>query len=346
MIRHGFAGIEDYRIFPTRPLQPSAHPFIFDRGRSWQPPAVVIDGREEPLPEFLRHTDTVAFLVIKNDLLLYEQYLAGYRRDSLVTTFSITKAVLSMLVGAAIADGRIGSVKQPVTDFVPELRPKGYDRVRIEHLLQMTAGMDYREYEGNPFSLHSRFYYLQDLKAALMQIGLKREPGTQFEYQSGASQLLGLVLIRALGGENITEYLQRRIWTPLGMEFAGSWSLDSAEHGFEKVYCGLNATAVDLAKIGRLYLRMGTWDGERILPRWWIEQSTRGDDSNGSVLRYRYGWWIMSERYSDYRAEGHLGQFLYINPRLQVIIVRLGKDMGGLDWNAWKQVLTWVAEKT
>ena len=294
MSLHGFSDIEDYRIFDVRSLNASEDPFHFEAGPTWQPPYIKLDKRES-LPEFLQRTDTVAFLVIKNDELLYEHYLDEYSRDSLVTSFSITKAVLSMLVGVAIEDGYIHSIQQPVTDFVPELKSRGYDNVRLEHLLQMTAGMDYKEYEGNPFSLHSRFYYHPDLESQLLKIGLKQHPGEKLEYQSSATQLLGLVLKRVFGAESITQYLQRRIWSPLGMEFRGSWSLDSSEHGFEKVYCGLNATAIDLAKIGRLYLNQGHWEGTQILPKRWVEQSTRRDHSNGSVVRYQYGWWIMSE---------------------------------------------------
>lgn len=346
MIRHGFSDIEDYRIFVTRELQASSQPYFFEHMDNWAPPLVGA-GEREPvsLSLFLKSTSTVAFLVIKDDELLYESYFDGYGRDSLVTTFSITKAVLSMLVGAAIDDGLIRSIQQPVTDFVPELRSKGYEKLRIEHLLQMTAGMDYWEYEGNPFSQHSRFYYLQDLETAVLQIGLTRDPGSSFEYQSAATQLLGLVLKRSLGEKSITLYLQERIWEPLGMEFPGSWSLDSTQDGFEKVYCGLNATAIDLAKIGRLYLNNGSWDEKQVIRRTWIEHSTQRDISNGSAPYYQHGWWIMSEHYGDYRAEGHLGQFLYVNPKLNVIIVRLGKNLGRLEWEDWKHVLTLLAEK-
>jgi CubicO group peptidase (beta-lactamase class C family) len=345
MILHGFSDIEDYQIFDVRTLHANETPFHYTKSRTWKPPDIQLNKRESlPLPEFLKRANSVAFLVIKNDQLLYEHYWDNYRRNSLVTTFSITKAVTSMLIGAAIDDGYIRSVQQPVTDFVPEMKSLGYERVHLEHLLQMTAGMDYDEYEGNPFSLHSRFYYHPDLESLLLKIGLKRPPGEQFEYQSSATQLLGLILKRVLKDESITHYLQRRIWTPLGMEFGGSWNIDSTAHGLEKVYAGLNATAIDLAKIGRLYLNKGNWEGTQVLPESWIELSTRRDDSHGSVFRYQYGWWIMSERYGDYRAEGDGGQFLYVNPALQMIIVRLGRNRGGIDWSDWKQVLTQVAE--
>ncbi len=126
------------------------------------------------------------------------------------------------------------------------------------------------------------------------------------------------------------------------MEYDGSWNLDSPD-GLEKTWCCLSATARDYAKLGRLYLNQGNWNGERLLSAEWVTQSTQKDTSDGSAWNYQYQWWLVSENGGDFTAMGHLGQFVYVNPDADVIIVRLGNSRGGLEWDQW---LTIFAELT
>jgi len=113
--------------------------------------------------------------------------------------------------------------------------------------------------------------------------------------------------------------------------------------GLEKTWCCLSATARDYAKFGRLYLHKGMWNGTQLLSSHWIEQSTTSDTTRGSARYYQYGWWMMSATDGDFRAEGHLGQYLYVNPAKHIIMVRLGKNRGGLEWKHWTNVLTFLA---
>ncbi len=337
------SSIEDYKQFPARTLTASDAPFYFAEGGDESVPEMVeVNGRSQPLHTFLQETDTVAFLIIKNGTIIMENYYQGYDQTTPTLAFSMSKSFLSILIGAAIDDGFIESVKQPVTDFVPELAAAGYDNVTIRHLLQMTSGMDYVEVEGRDSSLHNRFYYTTRLEYELLRLDLADEPGQEFSYKSGENGLLGLILSRAIAPQTITEYTQARLWQPLGMEQGGAWNLDS-ENGLEKTWCCLSATARDYAKLGRLMLHNGSWNGEQLIPADWVAQSTQIDTDDGSVWNYQYQWWLVTEDGGDFTALGHQGQFVYVNPAKNIIIVRLGTSRGGLEWDEWKAVLADLA---
>ena len=275
-------------------------------------------------------------MIIKNDTLILENYYNGYNESSLALSFSMSKSFFSALIGCAIEDGYIKSVGRPVTEFVPELKKNGFDRVTIEHLLQMTSGMAHTE-SDTPFANVPRFYYGKNLEKRLVKLELKEKPGTRFEYNSGETQLLGLILERALKTKTITEYMQEKIWEPLGMEYSGLWSMDHADHGLEKVFCCLGATARDFAKFGRLYLKMGNWNGAQLVPRDWVEQSTKIDTARGSAWNYQYQWQPVSKENGDFLAAGHRGQYLYVHPEKRLIIVRLGEKKG-VSKKEWREI--------
>jgi len=337
---YNFSDIDDYKIFPHRELKPSNAAFSFTEhpSPSRVPATFKADlNNDIPLDDFLASNGTAAFLIIKNDTLLFEHYYGGHSDSSLSLTFSMAKSFFSILIGCAIDDGYITSVEQPVTAFVPELQKTGFNKVKIKHLLQMTSGMDYVE-SGNPFGIHTHFYYGSNLEERLVNLTLADEPGSTFEYKSGDNQLLGLILSRALRTMTITDYMQRRIWEPLGMEYGGLWSIDHEGDGLEKTFCCIAARARDLAKFGRLYLHHGNWNGKQIVSQSWVDQSTMIDTTEASPWNYQYGWWIVTKANGDYLAQGHLGQFVYVNPAAQVIIVRLGRSLGDLDVQKWKDL--------
>ncbi len=326
-----FAGIDDHKIFPARELPASADPFRFhDAEREHGPKAIGYQGGEVAFDDFLRQTESVAFLIIRNDTILYERYFDDYDEASIVPSFSMAKSVLSMLIGCAIDDGLIGSVHDPVSRYVPEMAKNGFDKVTIEHLLQMTSGLRFNEGYYNPFGEVATFYYGRRLRKNTARLKLEAEPGTRFAYASGNTQVLGQVLDRALVDKTITEYLDEKIWTPLGMEYGASWSIDRRKHGIEKAFCCLNARARDFAKLGRLYLNDGNWQGRQLVPADWVAQSTRVDDSGGSSKRYQYQWWLPTLE-GDFLAQGILGQYVYVNPDKDLVIVRLGHKVNA-DW--------------
>jgi CubicO group peptidase (beta-lactamase class C family) len=329
---YNFADIHDYKKFPSRPLTKETIPYQYNtRPQERAPKTITLKEKETPFDEFLEKKKTVAFLIIKNDTIQYERYFKGYDRSSIVPSFSIAKSVTSILIGCALDDGLIGDVNEPVTNYIPELRENGFDKVTIKHLLQMTSGIKFNESYVNPFGEAAAFYYGTNLRKHLTRMKLKSEPGVAFNYQSGNTQLLGLVLERALKDKSITQYLQEKLWTPLGMEYDASWSIDHKNDGLEKTFCCLNAVAIDYAKIGRLFQNNGNWNGHQVVSAEWVKTSTTAELKDGSVASYQHQWWLVSDE-GDYMAQGILGQYIYVHPAKNMVIVRLGKKPGNISW--------------
>lgn len=325
---YNFADINDHKKFQSRALKADSAHAVFKTTASGRFPKFL---NNVPFETFLENNNTVAFLIIRNDTIQYERYFKGYAQQSMVPSFSMAKSVTSILIGCAIDEGLIRSVDEPITRYIPELSDRGFQKVTIRHLLQMTSGIKFNESYSNPFGEAASFYYGRNLRAKIRKMKLQHEPGKKFAYVSGNTQLLGLVLERALKGKTITDYLQEKIWTPLGMEYDASWSIDRKKKGLEKTFCCLNARARDFAKIGRLYKNKGNWNGKQIVSRKWVEESTTSDTTAGSAAFYKYQWWLPTPNV-DFMAEGILGQFVYVNPSKDLIIVRLGKNEGKADW--------------
>lgn len=332
-VGYNFADIKDYKKFPARELKAVETPFEFYQAKSAKyPDSLTVGDHRESFDYFLEDHKTVAFLIIKDDSIQYEKYFDGYDETSIVPSFSMAKSVTSILIGCALDEGLILSVDEPITKYIPELTKNGFEKVTIKHLLQMTSGLDFSESYFNPFGEAASFYYGRNLKREIRKLKLKREPGDAFEYNSGDTQLLGLVLERSLKGKTVTAYFQEKLWTPLEMEYDGSWSLDKKDEGMEKTFCCINARARDFAKIGRLYLNKGNWNGKQIVSEKWVEESTKVDTVNGSAWYYQHQWWLPSQD-GAFMAEGILGQFVYVDPAKDLIIVRLGKNYGHVDWS-------------
>jgi CubicO group peptidase (beta-lactamase class C family) len=329
---YNFADITDHKIFPTRTLTLSDSPFTFFKGKQIAPKTIEINGKSQSFEAFLKEHKTVAFMVIRNDSILYENYFSGYDSSSIVASFSMAKSYTSALIGCAIDDGLILSVNESITKYIPEMSKNGFDKVTIKHLLQMTSGIAFNESYYNPFGDAATFYYGRQLDKKTIKLKLAKEPGTQFEYTSGSTQLLGLVLSRALKTESITQYFERKLWKPMNMEFEGSWSLDK-KNGMEKTFCCLNARARDFAKFGRLYLNNGNWNGTQLVSSAWVVESTKADSSEGGVPYYKYQWWLETDNINQYCAQGHLGQYIFVDKEKKIIIVRLGSGYGNVDWS-------------
>jgi CubicO group peptidase (beta-lactamase class C family) len=298
----------------------------------------------EPLEKFLADTGTTAFLVIRDDALLYEGYFNGYDRRSTQTSFSIAKSFVSALIGIAIQEGYIGSVDDPITKYIPELKQPGVDKITIRHLLTMSSGLKYsgEGSGGGPFGDDAKTYYDPNLRELALTVEPEVEPGTRWEYNNYHPLLLGMILERATD-RPVATYLSQKIWQPLGMEANGSWSLDSEEDGFEKMESGINGRAIDFAKFGRLYLNRGDWNGKQVVPASWVEESTRVDTTTDRADFYQYFWWIdvaRAER-GRFMARGNFGQFIYVVPDKNLVIVRFGEGYG---YNRWPELLRSIAD--
>jgi CubicO group peptidase (beta-lactamase class C family) len=297
-----------------------------------------------PLDAFLDSTGSTAFLVLRDDRLLVERYANGSAHEATQTSFSTAKSVGSTLVGIAIGEGLIGGVDDPIVRYLPELRGRGLDRVRIGHLLNMASGLAYDGggSGGMPWQDDARTYYDPDLRRLALTVRPAVEPSTRWEYNNYHPLLVGLILERATG-RSVSAYMSEKLWQPMGAEAPASWSLDSQHGGFEKMESGINARAADFARFGRLFLKGGEQNGRQVVPRAWVQTATH--PIAGSPTRnYGYFWWLDTDRPGRYYAAGHYGQFIYVAPDRDAVVVRFGERFGGLDLRDWVTVLRDVAD--
>ena len=278
--------ITDHKIFRHTEMLPGNNVYHFKSGSLSDSLSSVINNR-------VKATTTTAFLIIRNDSILFEKYYKGYKRDSISKNFSITKSITSLLIGIAIDEGYIASVRDPVTKYIPELKKKNpkFERLTIEHALNMRAGFKFKEDNYFPLSRATRLYYGTNHLGKVKRAKFKNEPGEVFEYQSLVTAMLGVVVERATG-KNLSEYLQEKVWIPLGMENKATWDIDDKRHHSNRAHVGVNATAIDLAKIGRLYLNDGAWNGKQLVSANWVAKSTTSIANN---LGYQYHWWSYGE---------------------------------------------------
>lgn len=350
-----FADINDYKKFKYLTVSKPETPFKFIKNSKGLPfDTISYNGTTYKFDDFFELNKSAAFLIIKNDTILYEKYFLDRNESSYVPSFSMAKSFVSALIGIAVSEGSIKSIHDPITNYIPELKKNDerFSKITIEHLLNMRSGILFKEKYINPFGNVAKSYYGRNLLAQLKKLKIKSEPDKKFEYISENTQILSFILEQATG-EKIPEYLQEKIWKPLGMEYDATWSIDSKKHKEAKAFCCINAVALDFAKFGRLYLNGGKWNGKQIVPEEWVKKSTIIDDSSKDPF-YSYQWWHnvdwektddttglttveksrlisrLGNTYlripmNDYFADGLLGQFIYIYPEKNIIIVRLGK---------------------
>ncbi len=324
---YNFSGITDYKIFPSRSLPASTTPFRFTEVPD-QSQAALRNINLPYLDSLLIHTPTVAFLIIRNDSLLFEKYYHNYTQQSTVASFSMAKSYTSALIGIALQEGHIRSIDDSITAYIPELASrKGFNQITVRHLLQMTSGIRSSESYVLPFSSASKLYYGRKLRSYLSHLKIAYAPGTRFAYASINTQLLGLIVERATK-KTVTDYMNEKIWKHLGMEYDASWSIDKKNNGLEKTFCCINAKARDFAKFGRLYLHKGSWNGQQLVPATWVETCTRIDTTAGAAWYYHYQWWHTTKRQNNLLANGFHGQYIYVNFSKNLVIVRLGKNPG------------------
>ena len=265
---------------------------------------------------------TIAYVVIKNDSVFYEQYYQGYSDSSNTNSFSMVKSMVSGLLGKSIMNGTIKSLDQPVGDFFPEFNEGLAAQTTVGDLASMSSGTNLDEAYYSPLSITTRAYFDDYLREVILNLKVVDTPGQKFKYASGDTQLLGMVLEKA-NGKTLSQQLTEYFWQPLGAEHDAYWQLDSEESGIEKAYCCLASNALDFARFGKLYKDHGNWMGTQILDSAYVAKSIspRFEDSP----QYGYGWWMHPHMGHDFfMMKGHLGQYVMVNPTDNLIIVRLG----------------------
>ncbi len=345
VLRWGQSDAFDWQKFPSHTLTAASNSYSFDLAEDPTVPARLAElAGVEDWDAFLEQNQTQAFLVIRDGRIVYQGYFNDTRPNSTLTSFSVAKSFTSALIGIAVGEGAIQSVNDPITEYLPELaaRDARFDQITIRDLLRMASGLEYQEmrFPGLNGDDPLTTYYPDQRWLGLNNTHIAEPPAQHFLYNKYHPQLLGMILERATG-MSVTGYLQAKLWTPLGMAYDGSWSTDSLESDFEKMETGVNARAVDFAKLGQLYLQGGVWQGEQLVPELWVADSTqpwpvdRPDYYPTSIAGqlgggyYGYMWWgfLRPDGY-DFSAAGDKGQYIYVSPAGQLVIVRNGTDYG------------------
>jgi CubicO group peptidase (beta-lactamase class C family) len=323
-IVHNFAGLDDAPIFASRTIARSgassplrsivAVPrslaeleFPDENGRTWR------------LDHYLDHTRTAAFVALHGDRVVFERYARGYDERSLLNSFSITKAVVATLVGIAVAEGHV-SLDETVAHYRPEFAGTPYGAVKVRDLLTMTSGVVDR-----PLLLpgSAKYYYDDDLHSLAAHAVSTAAGPNLWHYSNADVQVLAFVLERAVG-KSLSAYLSEKLWKPLGMESDALWSLDR-EGGVEKAFCCLRARARDFVRFGRLYLLNGRWNGAQIVPPDWAARSVLPPIATPFGYVHQHLWWAPADAEDDFFAYGHNGQYLYVNPKARVVIVKFSE---------------------
>jgi CubicO group peptidase (beta-lactamase class C family) len=323
-LRYQKAKIHHYQIFANRTVEKGATtPWLFSTNYNKY---ALSDDEQNNLTKF----KTVAFLVAQDSAILFESYWDDYGIDSYSNSFSMAKSIISLLIGCAIDDGFIKDLDQPVADFIPEFKEGAKAGITIRHLLTMSSGLSWDEAYASLFSTTTKAYYGKFLRKLTLDQTVINEPGRQFNYLSGDSQILSLIIAQATG-KSVSEYMSEKIWSRIGAEYDALWSLDK-EGGIEKAYCCFNTNARDFARLGRLVLNNGSWEGQQIVSKDFLNMTLKptlylADKELDGIPTERYGhqWWFTTHR--NHRvifARGILGQYIFIVPDLDLVAVRLG----------------------
>lgn len=282
---------------------------------------------------FSRVRGNGALLAVRNDTILLEKYYGGFSPYTPSNIFSVTKSITALLCGIAVDEGCM-SLSEPVTTYIPELENADplFRQLTIEHLLDMRTGIDFKEdYGWNPFSKMAKLYYGDNVVSRFKKLHFKDIPGSSHYYNSMATALLGVAIERAVGMP-FAAYLEEKVWKPLDMKSDAFISLDDKNHRQAKAYGGLVTNVRDLAKIGRLYINRGAYDGKRIVSEEWIERSTHASLENEG---YSFGWNNIITRIDGkdvvtprFFAIGLYGQVLFCDPEQNLIFVTLGENKG------------------
>ncbi|PCH93557.1 MAG: hypothetical protein COB85_06815 [Bacteroidetes bacterium] len=360
ILHYNFPDISDYKLFTQSKISHSLISFSFNkRGENIALPAVnewVLSkkGKEEKetlisVEQFLEASKTTSLLILRGDSLIYENYFNGFDRNTTSQHFSLTKAVLSLLTGIAIYEGRIPGLDQPISKYIAQYASDDRGKVTIGQLLNMTAGFDCNDYDDQLKFV--RVYYANDPMKFISKRKLRYMPGKKFAYSSFNSILLGICLEKAYG-ESLNTLIQDKLWTQIGTSFDASIGIYA--DGTPLAFGGLASYPIDLIKFGKLVANGGNWNGHQVVPSDYIDECRSKSESNGKTWRYSKGFWL--DCYACLKKEeietlkwpkrskncdddnqlfggGYRGQILFIDVKKQLVILRLGTGHANKSWS-------------
>ncbi len=312
---------------PALPLTPSARPWT---------PTYEFGGKPRDAVQFMADGGAVGLLVLKGDKVVYERYAPGADARTRFISFSMGKSIVSTLVGLAIEDGRIRSVKDKVIDYLPEVKGGAYEAATIQDVLEMSSGTSFSETYADGASGIGRFIGVYNRNEGGLYdfsrgFTAARKPGEAFNYASADTEILGALVARATG-EPLSDYLSRRLWTPMGAEGEARWLLDApGSAGRELAAGGILSTLRDYGRFGLLFARGGKVGDRQVVPAAWVAEATRpnrpqvqyGKLRTGSPFGYGYQWWLAPGGDGAFMAIGIYGQNIYVDPKNDVVVVKL-----------------------
>jgi CubicO group peptidase (beta-lactamase class C family) len=333
---HFLPSVSDYKVFPCDTISASnLRSKAFDESKShflpdikqWVPEVLIGDAIDNE--DFLNKTKTTALLVLKNDTLVYERYLNGHQKEDPQIVFSVTKGITSILTAIAEQEGLL-RLDQKVSDFIPEFALDNRKDVEIHHLLNMVSGIDFKD-KSDLARLSVLYYNTNQEKYCRDFNRVSHKPGTFFTYNSLSTQILALCLEKATK-RKLKDYLYEKLWQPLGMEYDALFTKDSKKHSNNRAFGGIAMRSRDMIRIGKLLLNKGVWEGKQLLPEAFVESLMKRQVCEELWWGYSNCFWrdgYISADFltdNDFFAAGYGGQFIYVNPKNNMVVVRQGKN--------------------
>ncbi len=324
---HTTAYLDDYKIFRNRIVEGSKN------SKPW--PKHKLYNTIKPskkLKDINTEYKTVAYLIILNDSIFFESYYDGYTKKTKSNSFSMAKSFVTAMLGKAIMEKKISSLNQKVGGFFNQFNNGKAYNLTVGDLASMSSGLDWKEEYYNPLNITTQAYFSKDIKKLVLDRKIISPPGKKYKYLSGNTQLLGMLISKAVGVP-ISNYFSEKIWKPIGASENALWQIDGSENGVEKAFCCFASNARDFARFGKLIKDNGKWGSKRILDSSFVKLATNPRFIESP--EYGYGFWLTSfNDKSIISTRGHLGQYVIIIPEDDLIIVRLGhktgkKEIGG-----------------
>ncbi len=321
-------------IFPSQRVAPAPHPWEFKRAPMEPEIHFEFGGRRLSLADYLGHFPVTGILLLQGDTILLERYQYGRTDADRLMSASMAKSVVSLLAGVALADGSIQSLDDAAAHYVPELAGTPYGETSLRALLQMSSGVEF-DVKGGGLKgsrteklINGIFAPKADPVAVLTNARKRIAPaGTHFQYSSGDSEAIGVVVRRATG-KSLTAYLSEKIWIPIGTEAAASWWADTS--GQELPFSGFNAVLRDYARLGRLLAHDGDWNGRQLIPQSYLIAATtvRPEDrhlaAGAATPYYGYGFqiWIFPGERRMFVLRGSQSQYVFVDPASKLVLVQ------------------------
>jgi len=339
-----YVNIDDLDLFHTRTVH-NGTPQPWQISKSYNKGVIPDSVRKE-----LEKLESVAFLVIKDDSIRYEEYWDHYSEKSLSNSFSMAKSVIGLLIGIAHDEGKIKSLDEPIGNYLDDYKEGLAAQTTIRDVLMMSSGSSWDESYSSLFSITTKGYYGSNLEKLLHnEVKIVEKPGRIWNYKSGDTQLLAFILEKATG-KHVADYASEKLWIPVGAELSAEWSLDQKD-GHEKAFCCIYSNARDFARIGKLMLDSGNWNGRQLVSKDFVRQALNpnnllyDDDTTSHVTSYGYQWWLMEYKaHPIFYMRGLLGQYVFVIPDERMIVVRLGKQREKIQVNRIPLEVNYILE--